>query len=121
MLLQYAGKAELRVVRTRDEWEIDPDLHARRYKPADRLIDSEGVEYSLALEGSRNEIVATGRRYRPEEFASIAETHIRAAGAQPEWLSAHLSGIADGHKIRASILYLAKLAAADVSEGDEEE
>jgi protein structure with unknown function len=121
MLLQFAGKAELRIVRTRDEWEIDPDLHARRYQPADRLIDSEGVEYRLALEGSRNEIVATGRRYSPGEFAPIAEKHIRAAGAQPEWLSGHLRGIADSHKIRATILYLSKLAAADLSEGADEE
>ncbi len=49
MILQVAGEAELRVIRSQDEWQIDPALYARRYKEADRLIDSEGVEYRLAL------------------------------------------------------------------------
>ncbi len=121
MILQIADEAELRVIRSQDEWQIDPALHARRYKEADRLIDSEGVEYRLALAGPRNEIVATGRRYTSDEFVSVAADHVRAAGAQPEWLAGHLRGIAEGFKIRATILYLSKLAAADVSEGPDED
>jgi protein structure with unknown function len=121
MLLRYAGETELRVIRTQDEWQIDPELHARRYGPEDRLIDSEGVEYRLLPNGSRNEMVATGRRYSADEFIALAATHIRAAGAEPEWLAGHLRGIAEAHKIRATILYLSKLAAADVAEGSDEE
>lgn len=125
MVLQYAGEAELRVVRDQDEWEIDPDLHARPYQPEDRLIDSAGVEYRLAFTGSpgrgRNAILPTGRRYRPSELESIAERHIARVGAQPEWLAGHLSDIADSQRIRATILYLSKLAAADVSEATEDD
>lgn len=111
------------MIRTQDEWLIDPEFHARRYDPEDRLIDSEGVEYRLELQGSRNQILPTGRRYTPEGFVAMAANHIRAAGAQPEWLEGHLRGIADANKIRATILYLSKLAAADIPEGgsDEEE
>jgi hypothetical protein len=121
ILLQLARDSELRVIRTEDEWQIDPELHGRRYAPEDRLIDSEGVEYRLAFEGSRNAILPTERRYAPEEFVAMAANHIRATGAQPEWLEGHLRGIAEGYKIRATILYLSKLAAADVSEGADEE
>ena len=125
MLLQYAGEEELEVVRSQDEWEIDPDLHARPYEPEDRLIDSEGVEYRLVFTCSpgrgRNSLVPTGRRYSPREVESMAERHIENAGAQPEWLAGHLRGIADGQRIRATILYLSKLAAADVSEASEDD
>jgi hypothetical protein len=123
MLLQCAGDAELGIVRTRDEWEIDPDLHARRYQADDRLIDSAGVEYRLEFRSGagrgRNEIVPTGRRYQPEEVASLAMRHIESLGARPEWLSSHLSEIGGSQRIWAIILYLAKLAAADVSEAAE--
>jgi hypothetical protein len=123
ILLQLVRDSELRVVRTEDEWQIDPELHGRRYASEDRLIDSDGVEYGLTLEGSRNAIKPTGRLYTPEGFIAMAGNHIRAAGAEPEWLAAHLKGIAENHKIRATILYLSKLAAADIPEGgsDEEE
>ena len=121
ILLQLVRDSELRVIRTEDEWQIDPDLHGREYAAEDRVIDSEGVEYSLALEGSRNAIKPTGRLYTPEGFVAMATNHIRATGAQPEWLAAHLEGIAEGHRIRATFLYLSKLAAEDVAEGTEEE
>jgi hypothetical protein len=121
ILLQLVGDSEIRVIRTEDEWQIDPELHGRRYAPEDRLIDSEGVEYSLALEGSRNAIKPTGRLYTPGGFVAMAANHISAAGAQPEWLAAHLKDIAEGHRIRATILYLSKLAAADISEGGADE
>jgi hypothetical protein len=121
ILLQLVRDSELRVIRTEDEWQIDPELHGRRYAPEDRLIDSEGVEYRLALEGSRNQILPTGRNYTPEAFVAMAANHIRAAGAQPEWLEGHLRGIADANKIRATILYLSKLANAEVPESSEEE
>lgn len=125
MLLQYAGGGEFEVVRSQDEWELDPDLHARPYQPEDRLIDSEGVEYRLVFTGSpgrgRNSLVPTARRYSPGEVESIAERHIESAGARPEWLSGHLRGIAAGQRIRATILYLSKLAAADVSEASEDD
>jgi hypothetical protein len=125
MLLQFAGEAELRVVRDQDEWELDPDLHARTYEAEDRLIDSAGVEYRLVFTGSpgrgRNSIVPTRRRYSHGEVESIAERHIKSVGAQPEWLAGHLRDIADSQRIRASILYLSKLAAADVSEATEDD
>lgn len=125
MLLQCAGVAELGIVRTQDEWEIDPDLYARRYQADDRLIDSAGVEYRLEFRSApgrgRNEIVATGRRYDSGEVVSLAVRHIESVGAQPEWLSGHLRDIADSQRIRAIILYLAKLAAADVSEAAEDD
>jgi len=125
MLLQCAAEAELRVVRDQDEWELDPDLHARKYRPEDRLIDSAGVEYRLELSVSpgrgRNAITPTGRRFGPAEVQSIAERHIAGVGAQPEWLAGHLRDIAEGLRIRATILYLSKLAAADASEAAEED
>jgi hypothetical protein len=121
MLLRIAGGAHLRVIRTEDEWQIDPALHRRRYEENDRLIDSGGVEYRLVFEGSRNRIVATGRCYGTDEFVALAADHIRAEGAQPEWLSGHLSGIADNHKIQATILYLSKVTASDETDGPEEE
>ncbi len=125
MLLQYADEAELRVVRDQDEWELDPDLHTRQYQPEDLLIDSAGVEYRPVFTGSpgrgRNALVATGRRYSPGEMESLAERHIAGVGAQPEWLRGHLRDIADGLKIRAIILYLSKLAAADVSEAADDD
>ena len=58
MLLQYAGEAELRVVRDQDEWDLDPELQRRPFRPEDRLIDSAGVEYLEALVLRR---VDTGR------------------------------------------------------------
>jgi hypothetical protein len=125
MLLHYAGEEELEVVRSQDEWEIDPELHARPYQPEDRLIDSEGVEYRLVFSGSpgrgRNSLVPSGRRYDPGEVESIAARHIASVGAQPEWLAGHLRDIAEGQRIRAIILYLSKLAAADVSEASEDD
>jgi hypothetical protein len=125
MLLQYAGEEELEVVRSQDEWEIDPELHARPYQPEDRLIDSEGVEYRLVFAGSpgrgRNSLVPTGRRYSPGEVESLAARHIASVGAQPEWLAGHLRDIANGQRVRATILYLSKLAAADVSEASEDD
>jgi protein structure with unknown function len=125
-LVRYAGRAELRVVRDQDEWELDPGLHARPFGAEDRLIDSAGLEYGLVFGGcsgsARNSIQPTGRRHSSSEVQSIAERHIESVGAQPEWLAGHLRDIADSHKIRATILYLAKLAAADAaaSVGDEE-
>lgn len=125
MLLQCAGEAELGVVRDQDEWDLDPDHHARPYPPQDRLIDSAGVEYRLEFTGSpgrgRNAILPTGRRYSPSEVESIAERHIARVGAQPEWLAGHLSDIADSQRIRATILYLSKLTAADVSEAADDD
>ena len=121
MLLLYAGEAEVGVVRDQDEWELDPELHARRYQPEDRLIDSAGVEYRPEFTQGRNAIVPTGRRYGPKEVESIAERHIAGAGAQPEWLGAHLRDVAESQRIRASILYLSKLAAAGVSEAAEDD
>jgi len=125
MLLLYAGEAEVGVVRDQDEWELDPELHARTYQAEDRLIDSAGVEYRLVFAGSpdrgRNAIVPTGRHYSHGEVESIAERHIAGAGAQPEWLGAHLRDVAESQRIRASILYLSKLAAADVSEAAEDD
>jgi hypothetical protein len=125
MLLRYAGEEELEVVRSQDEWEIDPDRHARPYQAEDRLIDSEGVEYRLAFTGSpgrgRNSLVPTGRRYRPPEVEAMAARHMVTVGAQPEWLAGHLRGIADGQRVRATILYLSKLSAADVSEASEDD
>jgi hypothetical protein len=123
MILRTAGEAELGLVRTEDEWEIDPSLHARRYQPEDRLIDAAGVEYRLEFRTvsgrGRNEIVATGRRYQAEEVVSLAERHVETVGARTEWLHGHLAGIADEQRIRAVMLYLAKLAAADVDQGSE--
>ncbi len=125
MLLQYGGEEELEVVRSQDEWDLDPDLHAKPYQPEDRLIDSEGVEYRLVFAGSRgrgrNSLVPTGRRYSPGEVESVAARHIASVGGQPEWLTGHLRDIADGQRIRATILYLSKLAAADVSEASEDD
>lgn len=125
MLLQQAGEAELEVVRDQDEWALDPAHHARPYQPEDRLIDSTGVEYRLEFTRSsgrgQNAILPTGRRYTPKEVESIAERHIVNAGAQPEWLAGHLRDIAESQRIRATILYLAKLAAADVSEAAEDD
>jgi hypothetical protein len=125
LILQCAGEADLRVVRLQDEWEIDPELHARRYQPEDRLIDSAGVEYRLVFSGSpgqgRNSILPTGRRYSPSEVESLAGRHIAGMGAQPEWLAGHLLEIAESHRIRAIILYLHKLAAADIAEASEDE
>ncbi len=125
MLLLYAGEAEVRVVRDQDEWELDPELHARTYQAEDRLIDSAGVEYRLVFTGSqgrgRNELVPTGRLYSHGEVESIAERHIAGAGAQPEWLGAHLRDIPDNQRIRGTIFYLSKLAAADVSEASEDD
>lgn len=126
MLVQIAGESELRVVRDRDEWELDPGLHARSFQPDDRLIDSAGIQYHLVFTGSppkgRNTIQATGQRHTPGDVQALAERHMKSVGAEPEWLAGHLRGIADSHKIRATILYLAKLAAADLasSAGDEE-
>jgi hypothetical protein len=125
ILVQTAGEAELGVVRDQDMWEIDPALHAKQYQPEDRLIDSAGVEYRLVFKGTpgrgRNALLATGRRYSSGEVASIVERHIVSVGAKPEWLAGHLRGIADGQRIRAIILYLSKLAAADVEDGVEDE
>lgn len=115
MLLQYAGLAELRVVRDQDEWDLDPDLRGRPFRPEDRLIDSAGVEYRASFTEGRNRIVATGRRCTPEEVQSIANRHIAELGAEPEWLASHLREIAAGLKIKATLLYLSKLAAADAS------
>jgi hypothetical protein len=125
MLLRYSGEPELEVVRDQDEWALDPAHHARPYQPEDRLIDSAGVEYRLEFTGSpgrgKNALLPTGRRYSPKEVEAIAERHIVNAGAQPEWLAGHLQDIAESHKIRATILYLAKLAAADASEAAEDD
>jgi hypothetical protein len=124
-LVQSSGVTKLRVVRDQDEWDLDPGLHARPYQPEDRLIDSAGVEYGLVYSGSpgkgRNALHATGRRLSPGEMQLIAERHIESVGGQPEWLVAHLRDIADSQKIRATILYLAKLAAADVAAEAEDE
>jgi protein structure with unknown function len=118
-LVQYASDPELRVVRDQDEWELDPELRARPFQPEDRLIDSAGREYRLVFTGpprrGRNSIQATGHRHSPDEMQTIAEFYVASLGAQPEWLAAHLRDIPDGHRIRATILYLAKLAAADVA------
>lgn len=125
MLLQYAGEAELEVVRDQDEWALDPDHHARPYQPEDRLIDSAGVEYRLEFTRSsgrgQNAILPTGRRYSSKEVESIAERHVVSAGAKPEWLAGHLRDIVDSQRIRATILYLAKLSAEDVSEASEDD
>jgi hypothetical protein len=125
MLLRVAGEAEAAIVRSQDEWRLDPDFHARKYQPDDRLIDAAGVEYRLEHSGGagrdRNAILPTGRRYDPTEVQAIAERHIGSVGAKPEWLSSHLKDIPEGQKIRAIILYLSKLAAAEASDVTEDE
>ena len=121
MLLQYAGEAELRVVRDQDEWDLDPELRRRPFRPEDRLIDSAGVEYRASFAEGRNRIVATGRRCTPEEVQSIANRHIAELGAEPEWLASHLREIAAGLKIKATLLYLSKLAAAADASSDTSE
>jgi protein structure with unknown function len=124
-LVRYAGDAELRVVRDQDEWDLDPELHARPFRPEDRLIDSVGLEYRLVFTGpprrGRNSIHATGHRHTPPDVQAIAARYLASFGAQPEWLVAHLREIPDGHRIHATILYLAKLAAADASAASDEE
>ncbi len=125
MLLQCAGEAELSVVRDQDEWDLDPAHHARAYSPEDRLIDSAGVEYRLLFSGSpdrgRNAVLPTGRRLSPSEVETIAVRHMVGVGAQAEWLAGHLRDIAESQKIRAIVLYLSKLAAADASDAAEDE
>lgn len=124
-LLQYANEGGLRVVRDQDEWELDPELHAQPFRPEDRLIDSTGLEYRLVFTGSprrgRNAIHPTGHGHGAAEVQAIAERHVVSLGAQPEWLTAHLKDIPNGHRIRAIILYLAKLAAAEASAASDED
>jgi hypothetical protein len=121
MLLLSAGDTEIRVVRDRDAWDIDPEFHARRYGPEDRFIDSSGAEYRTTFQRGRSAIVPTGRRFSAKEVEDMAVRRVVDAGGAREWLEARLAEVAENQRIRAAILYLSKLAAPDVSESAEDE
>jgi hypothetical protein len=111
-VLKYASKDVLLVVDTLDEWMLDPELHAHVYKPEDRLIDSNGTEYRLGIG-----IEPTGVQVTAHEFEEMAAHHLVAVGAPPEWLTAHLHDMPESQHIRAGVLYIARLARRQASEG----
>ncbi len=46
-IIQFVGDAELTHINSEVDWVRDPQLHAVRYLPGERLIDSNSIEYTL--------------------------------------------------------------------------
>jgi hypothetical protein len=124
-VLKYAAEDGLVIVDSLSEWNLDPDLYARPFADADRLIDSAGVEYRLVFEGAPGvghaQIEPTGKTYPAAEFREVATRHLKTIGAPGEWLAAHLQDIPDGHQVRVTVQYLARLGDAERDDETEEE
>jgi hypothetical protein len=123
-VLQCAGQARLFLVETEDEWVLDPAFHSRTYGPDDRLIDSAGAQYRpTSSAGARADLEYFGIICAPAEFQEIAERHLEAVGAPPEWLAPHLEGIPESAWVRAAIRYLTRFEGdgGDDASAEEEE
>lgn len=120
-LLACSDAETLTVVHNQDEWDVDPELHGRAYGPDDRLVDSEGREYTLMGDGTEPvfaEVVATGLVRTSADLYDAATRHLEAIGSPIEWLDAYLADIAEPQQLKAIILYVAR---HDASESEEEE
>jgi hypothetical protein len=125
-VLRYAGADELSIVSNRDEWDIDPELHAWPYRDEDRLVDANGVEYRLGVTAGANAmgqatVEATGTKYSPAEFQQLVERHLKASGAPEGWLATYLADFQDGQRIRATMQYLLRNRETTERDGAEEE
>lgn len=126
-VLQYAGADEVAVVSSRDEWDVDPELHAWPYRDEDRLVDANGIEYRLGVAAGANAmgevmVVPTGTQYSPADFQQVVERHLKVAGAPDGWLAAYLEEFQDGQRIPATMQYLLRIRkTAPPDSTDEEE
>jgi hypothetical protein len=120
-VIKYASADQLVVVDDADEWQIDPELHAWPYQDDDRLIDASGAEYRFGsgIPGMEASIEPTGRHVDPREFREMAERHLAATGFPEEWLGEQLQGIPEAQLVRAAVLYVARLARRQESDGEE--
>ncbi len=125
VLLRHPAEPELAVISDQAEWSLDPDLHAWPHHPESRLIDSDGWEYMLVFAGTPGRgdttLSPTGHRWTLEAVVGLAEAHLRAVGAPPEWLSSHLAELPSAVRIRATILYLSRLDSDQAAHSTEEE
>jgi hypothetical protein len=119
-LLHYAGKEELGYVRDADEWQLDPDLHAWPYGPADRLIDSDGRVFRLEFAGAggpgRSSPSATADKVSMDAVLSLALGHLNARGIPAALLSAHLDGYPIAHRLRALVRYVGRHESGEAAE-----
>jgi hypothetical protein len=119
-VVRRARAKELVLVRSLEEWRLDPELHARPFGADDRLIDSAGREYVLrSTAPARAVVVATEARSTPAQLHELAERHLAASGRPAEWLAAFLSDVAEAQRWRATILYLLKTTIREASGPDE--
>jgi hypothetical protein len=119
-VVRRARQKELVLVRSLEDWRLDPELHARPWGAEDRLIDSAAREYALrSAPPARTSVVATEARSTPGQLQELALKHLAASGRPAEWLAAFLADVAEAHRWKATILYLLKTTAREASEPDE--
>jgi hypothetical protein len=120
--VQHPGAEQLRVVKSRDDWDIDPTFHAWPYHDDDRFIDGNGIEYRFNLAGMAGvEVEPTGRRYSRDELLALVEAHLSTIDAPVEFLTAYLEEFPEAQRGRAAFQYLSKFSKAESPEGEEED
>lgn len=81
-ILQFAGSAELCLIRNAAEWTTDARSHGAHHHPDDRLIDVEGRSYSLQQRDSEGIApLPDGRTLTLQEILPLIRHHAAEDGA----------------------------------------
>jgi hypothetical protein len=75
--IRFHGDDELLYVKSREQWDADPDLHVTRYDDEDRLIDSSGMIYFLKYSAgqSRVEVVDSGEQCSVDDLCTLLKAY----------------------------------------------
>lgn len=80
-IIKYQGDNELTYISSGSEWETDQDLHAAVYEADDRLIDSDGVLFSLDERANRLVVPKSVEAcFELEEMVDLIRAHFSSIG-----------------------------------------